>query len=264
MPDSTHLTDLGLQGKVALITGVSRSIGIGAATTLALAKAGCNLFTTWYSSFDRLAYGKDSSQEALQILNTARTEGVHASGMEADLSDPKNPERIFAAAEKSLGPVDILINNAAYSLNADIYSLTPELMDAHYTVNLRGTVLMCAEFARRHNNRPGGRIINLTSGQSLGPMPDEIPYITTKGAIEALTTSLSFTLMRKGITVNAVDPGATDTGWISPDLYAQLVAESPAGRVGKPLDAAAIILFLASSQAGWVTGQIIHSRGGAR
>ncbi len=264
MPDSSHWTDLGLQGKVALITGVSRSIGIGAATTLALAKAGCNLFTTWFSSFDRLAYGKDSSQDALQILDTARAEGIQASGMEADLSDPKNPEHIFDAAEKALGPVDILINNAAYSLNADIYSLTPELMDAHYAVNLRGTVLMCAQFARRHNGRPGGRIINLTSGQSLGPMPDEIPYITTKGAVEALTTSLSIPLMRKGITVNAVDPGATDTGWISPVLFAELVAASPAGRVGIPQDAAAIILFLASAQAGWVTGQIIHSRGGAR
>ena len=123
---------------------------------------------------------------------------------------------------------------------------------------------MCAEFVRRYNMRPGGRVINLTSGQSVGPMPDEIPYITTKGAVEALTTSLSYSVMKKGITVNAVDPGATDTGWISPDLYAELVAASPAGRVGTPQDAAQIILLLASTQAGWVTGQIIHARGGVR
>jgi len=137
-------------------------------------------------------------------------------------------------------------------------------MDTHYNVNLRGAVLMCAEFARRHNGRAGGRIINLTSGQSVGPMPEEIPYITTKGAIEALTTSLSETLIQKGITVNAVDPGVTDTGWINHELYAELMAASPAGRVGTPLDAARIILFLASSQAGWVTGQIVHSRGSVR
>ena len=102
----------------------------------------------------------------------------------------------------------------------------------------------------------------MTSGQGLGPMPDEIPYITTKGAIEALTTSLSVQLMKKGITVNAVDPGATDTGWIGPDLYAKIVADSPSGRVGEPPDAARLIQFLASGRASWITGQIIRSRGG--
>jgi 3-oxoacyl-[acyl-carrier protein] reductase len=264
MPSANHLIDFGLQGKVALITGVSRCIGIGAATALALAQAGCKLFTTWYSPYDSLAYDKDSAPEALEILDKIRAEGVQAEGMEADLSDPTVPQRIFDQAEKSLGPVDILINNAAYSLNADIFTLTPELMDAHYAVNLRGTVLLCAEFARRHDGRPGGRIINMTSGQSVGPMPGEIPYITTKGAIEALTTSLSSQLMGKGITVNAVDPGATDTGWIGPELYAELIAATPGGRVGEPLDAARLIQFLASAQAGWITGQIIHSRGGHR
>jgi len=264
MAESTRLIDYGLNGKVTLITGVSRCIGIGAAVALELAKAGCNIFTTWYCPYDNLAYGKDSSAEAQAILNAVRAQGVKADGMQADLGDPQVPALLFDAAEKVLGPVDILINNAAYSINADIYTLTKELMDTHYTVNLRGTVLLCAEFARRHNGRVGGRIINLTSGQSVGPMPEEIPYITTKGAIEALTISLSETLFPKGITVNAVDPGATDTGWINPELYAELVAASPTGRLGTPLDAARIILFLASTQAEWVTGQIIHSRGGVR
>ncbi len=254
--------DYGLEGKVALITGVSRRIGIGATVALELARVGCNIYTTWYSPYDTIAYGADSSPEAIKIMDKIRLLGVKADGMQADLSDPRVPSQLFEATEKALGPVDILINNAAYSLNADIYTVTTELMDAHYAVNLRGTVLMCAEFTRRHNDRPGGRIINMTSGQSLGPMPDEIPYIATKGAIEALTISLSPILFRKGITVNAVDPGATDTGWINTDLYTQLIAASPARRVGTPLDAARIIVFLASSQAGWITGQVIHSRGG--
>jgi 3-oxoacyl-[acyl-carrier protein] reductase len=264
MTESTHLIDYGLNSKVALITGVSRRIGIGAAAALELAKVGCNIFTTWYSPYDSLAYGKDSSTEAQEVLEAVRAQGVNADGMQADLSNPQAPALLFDAVEQALGPVDILINNAAYSLNADIYTLTAELMDAHYAVNLRGTVLLCAEFARRHSGRPGGRIINMTSGQSVGPMPAEIPYITTKGAIEALTTSLSEMLIPKGITVNAVDPGATDTGWINPELYAQLVAASPTGQVGTPQDAARIVLFLASSQAGWVTGQVIHSRGSVR
>jgi 3-oxoacyl-[acyl-carrier protein] reductase len=264
MKDTTRSIDYGLEGKVALITGVSRRIGIGAAIAHSMAQAGCHLFTTWYSAYDRLAYGKDSSIEALEILAMARAKGVKAEGIPADLGDPDTPVKVFDAAEQAIGPVDILINNAAYNLNADIYHVTVESMDAHYAVNLRGAVLLCAEFSHRHNGRPGGRIINLTSGQSVGPMPDEIPYITTKGAIEALTVSLSEALIRKGITVNAVDPGATDTGWINPDLHAALVAAYPAGRVGTPLDAARIILYLASSQAAWITGQIIHSRGGAR
>ena len=264
MKETSRLIDYGLNEKVALITGVSRRIGIGAAIALELAKAGCNIFTTWYSPYDSLAFGKDSSTDSHEILEAVRAQGVNADGLQADLSNPQVPSLLFDTAEKVLGPVDILINNAAYSINADIYTLTAEIMDAHYAVNLRGTVLMCAEFARRHNGRPGGRIINLTSGQSVGPMPDEIPYITTKGAIEALTTSLSEMLISKGITVNAVDPGVTDTGWMKPDLYAELVAASPAGRVGAPLDAARIILYLSSSQAGWVTGQIVHSRGSVR
>ena len=264
MTESSHLIDYGLSGKVALITGASRRIGIGASVALELAKAGCNIFTTWYSPYDKLAFGKDSSTEAQEILEAVRSQGVNADGMQADLSNPQIPALLFNTAEKALGPVDILINNATYSINADIYTLTAELMDAHYAVNLRGTVLLCAEFARRHNGRPGGRIISMTSGQSVGPMPEEIPYITTKGAIEALTTSLSEMLMGKGITANAVDPGVTDTGWMNPELFAELEAASPTGRVGTPLDAARIILFLASSQAGWVTGQIIHSRGSVR
>ncbi len=262
MTEPSNRIDYGLAGKVALITGVSRQIGIGAQVALELARAGCNIYTTWFSAYDSLVYGKDSSNEAQVVLEAVRHLGVKASGMQADLGNPQTPAQLFDDAEQALGPVDILINNAAYSLNADIYTLTADLMDSHYAVNLRGTVLMCAEFARRYNRRPGGRIINLTSGQSLGPMPAEIPYITTKGAIEALTTSLSPMLMRQGITVNAVDPGATDTGWMSPDLNAQLIAASPSGRVGVPLDAAHLILFLASSQAGWITGQVIHSRGG--
>jgi len=264
MYEPSRQIDYGLSGKVALISGASRRIGIGATLALELAKAGCNIFTTWYSPYDNLAYGKNSSTEAQEILQSVRAQGVLAGGMQADLGDPQVPALLFDAAEQALGPVDILINNAAYSINANIYTLSAAMMDAHYNVNLRGAVLMCAEYARRHNGRPGGRIINLTSGQSVGPMPEEIPYITTKGAIEALTTSLGEMLIKKGITVNAVDPGVTDTGWMNPELYAELVAASPTGRVGTPLDAARIILFLASSQAGWVTGQIIHSRGSAR
>ena len=93
-------------------------------------------------------------------------------------------------------------------------------------------------------------------------MPESLPYVASKGAIEALTLSLAPPLMRRGITINAVDPGATDSGWIDEALHAQLVAQSPSGRVGQPADAARLICFLASDEASWITGQIIRSRGG--
>jgi 3-oxoacyl-[acyl-carrier protein] reductase len=93
-------------------------------------------------------------------------------------------------------------------------------------------------------------------------MPDNLAYAATKGAVEAFTTSLAAGVARLGITVNAVDPGGTDTGWMSAELYEQLKALSPRGRVGQPEDAARLVAFLASEDADWITGQIIHSRGG--
>jgi 3-oxoacyl-[acyl-carrier protein] reductase len=108
----------------------------------------------------------------------------------------------------------------------------------------------------------GGRIINLTSGQGIGPMPGELAYVATKGAVEAFTVSLSAEVAGLGITANAVDPGATDTGWMTPDLKAALASHAPQGRVGLPEDAARLVRFLASEEAGWITGQVIHSRGG--
>jgi 3-oxoacyl-[acyl-carrier protein] reductase len=135
-------------------------------------------------------------------------------------------------------------------------------LDRHYAVNLRGTTLLCKEFVQRWPGGTGGRIINMTSGQGVTPMPGELAYIATKGAIEALTTSLAAGVAARGITVNAVDPGVTDTGWISPELMARFVAQSPRERVGLPQDAANLICFLASPQAEWITGQILHSRGG--
>jgi len=123
-------------------------------------------------------------------------------------------------------------------------------------------MLLAVEFARRFAAGEGGRIINITSGQGLGPMPDELAYAATKGAIEAFTRSLAPAVAAKGITVNAVDPGPTDSGWITPRLRDVLLPRFPMGRLGTPTDAARLVAWLASPDAGWVTGQVIHSRGG--
>lgn len=122
--------------------------------------------------------------------------------------------------------------------------------------------LICAEFARRFRKRNGGRIINLTSGQYVSPMPGELAYAATKGAVEAFTKSLASELAPRGITVNAVDPGPTDTGWMSLELKRELQKAAPFARAGLPEDAARLVRFLASQESQWITGQVIHSRGG--
>lgn len=247
---------------VAVVTGASRAIGIGAAIARALAAAGHDIFITYYRPYDAtMPWGEDPDAPAA-LLAELRSLGVRAAGLEVDLSDPGAPSRLFDAVEAALGPASILVNNATYSTNGNIDDLTAAQLDRHYAVNLRGMALLCAEFVRRYPGGEGGRIINMTSGQGVGPMPDELAYAATKGAVEAFTVSLSAGVAARGITVNAMDPGATDTGWMTDDLRAQLAAASPMGRVGLPEDAARLVRFLASEEAGWITGQVIHSRGG--
>jgi 3-oxoacyl-[acyl-carrier protein] reductase len=241
-----------LRGRVAVVTGAGRRRGIGAAICRALAEKGADVyFTYWGEDEDRL--------EAL--LEELRGVGVRAEAIELDLSLPGSPERLLDAAVERLGPPSILVNNAVRSTRDGYEMLDAAILDAHYAVNLRATALLSVLFARRLEGE-SGRIINLTSGQSLGPMPGELAYAATKGAIEAFTRTLAAEVGHKGITVNAVNPGPTDTGWISKDLRSELSSKSPFGRVGKPEDAARLVAFLAGDEAAWITGQVVHSEGG--
>ena len=252
---------LDLQNKVALVTGVSRQIGIGAAIARRLAEAGAKLFTTYYRPYDAEMPWGDQPDEAATILADL-SQLTAAAGLEADLGLPDTPARIMAAARERFGHVDILVNNATRDLAADLTQISAASLDAHFAVNVRGPLLLMQAFFQQHDGRPGGRIINLTSGQTVSKMPESIPYVTTKGAIEGLTLSLGATAARKGITVNAIDPGATDTGWMTPELKEELARVTDLGRVGQSDDAARLICFLASEEGGWITGQVLRSRGG--
>lgn len=222
---------------------------------------GADIVFAYYRPYDAtIPWGSDAG-EVEGLLSELMRKGVRVHGLECDLADPTAPRQLFEEAEGLLGSVDILVNNAAYSERDGVSGLTAELLDRHYAVNVRATALLCAEFARRFEGSEG-RIINLTSGQGLGPMPGELAYAATKGAVEALTLSLGAELAPRSITVNAVDPGPTDTGWMSPTLKARLEEAAPMGRVGTPEDAARLIRFLASKEAGWITGQVVRSRGG--
>lgn len=250
-----------LTGRVAVITGASRRQGIGAAVCRMLASHGADiLFTHWQAYDHAQSYGADlDGPEALQ--RELRELGVRAEALEIDLADPASPGRVLDEVAARLGPPLILVNNAVHSVDADYRTLDAASLDAHYAVNVRATVLLSVEFARRYRGGPGGRIISLSSGQGVGPMPAELPYATTKGAIEAFTSSLAPDVAALGITVNAVDPGGTDTGWMTEDLKARIRNELGFGRIGLPEDAARLILFLASDAGAWITGQTIHSRG---
>ena len=240
------------RGRVAVVTGAGRRIGIGTAICRALAAGGADVFFAHWDA-------DEDGPEAL--LEELREVGVRAQSMELDLSLPDSPERLLDAADERLGPPSILVNNVAHSKRDGYQRLDAAMLDAHYAVNLRATALLSVLFARRFAGEHGG-IVNLTSGQSLGPMPDELAYAATKGAVEALTRTLAAEVGHKGITVNAVNPGPTNTGWMDEDLRRELAAKFPTGRFGEPEDAARLVAFLASEEAAWITGQVIHSEGG--
>jgi 3-oxoacyl-[acyl-carrier protein] reductase len=250
-----------LRGRVAVVTGASRRQGIGAAVCRMFAGHGAEVLFTHWQPYDREQDYGDDPDGPVALRQELQSLGVRVEDLEIDLADPSAPQVVLDVAEARLGSPMILVNNAAHSVNADYRTLDAASLDAHYAVNMRATLLLSVEFARRYQGGPGGRIISLSSGQGVGPMPGELPYIATKGAIEAFTATLAVEVAPLGITVNAVDPGATDTGWMSKEFKRQLRDEMGFGRVGLPEDAARLILFLASDAGGWITGQTIHSRG---
>jgi len=251
-----------LTGRLAIVTGASRRQGIGAAICRALAAEGAHIFFTHWTSYDHhMPWGGGGDQVA-ELTDELRSMGVRCEAYETDLSRPEAPREVLNEAVNRLGPPMILVNNAAHSVNDDYQTVNAASIDAHYAVNVRASLLLSALFARGFRAGRGGRIINLTSGQSLGPMPGEISYVASKGAIEAFTKSLAAEVGEKGITVNAVDPGPNDTGWMSPELKEQLLPRFPMGRLGMPTDVARVVAFLASDDADWISGQVIHANGG--
>lgn len=251
-----------LSGRVALITGCSRRRGIGFATAKRLAESGSDLFLHSFTPYDATQPWGADADGIVSIVEELRGLGRRVEFLEADFMDPESPLRVMRAAVQAFGHVDILIVNHAYSTNGWLEELTAEHIDMHLLVNVRASLLLIKAFSVQHDGRPGGRVILLTSGQHLGPMPGELAYIASKGALHQLTQSLSAHLVRRGITVNTVNPGATDSGWAPPELYQEVLKANPQGRWGLPEDAARLIAWLATDDAQWITGQVINSTGG--
>lgn len=278
MQSVTLMKDSGLQGRIALVTGANH--GIGAATARALATAGCAVFVQFLRIRPIDAPGATQRmQDATQVVSEIRSAGGRAESWEADLAVPANVPALFDRAEAAFGPVEIVVNNAAVSEH-DTFDprhdardwagrltaqLTSESHDRHFAVNTRAVALMMAEHARRNLARGGtwGRIINVSTDGSAA-FPGEVSYGASKYATESYSRAAAWELGRFGITVNIVSPGPTDTGWITPEMVEDMRRTTPLGRVGTPEDIADVIVFLASEQARWITGQLHFVGGGHR
>ncbi len=251
-----------LRDRVALVTGVSRRRGIGFAVAGRLAAVGADLYVHSFAAYDAgQPWGAEPAGPAALARELER-HGGRVLHQDLDLHDPGAPERLLAAAVQALRHVDVLVANHAHSAMGALEELTGAGIDRHLAVNVRATLLLIKAFAAQHDGRPGGRVVLLTSGQHLEPMPGELAYAASKGALHQVTLSLAAHLAPRGITVNTVNPGATDTGYASPALYARVLAHQPMGRWGQPDDAARLIAWLATDEASWITGQILDSTGG--
>ncbi|MDF2958424.1 MAG: Short-chain dehydrogenase/reductase [Paenibacillus sp.] len=254
------------QRPVAIVTGASRRSGIGTAICRALAQRGTDIFFTHWQSYDStMEWGAEENWPE-ELARELREAGVRTEHTAADLSLPGTPAELIDRVKDRLGHPSILVNNATHSTTGGFMELNAAGLDAHYAVNVRGTCLLSVHFAQsfKQNGLFGGRIINMISGQDKGPMPGELAYVATKGAISAFTVSLAAEIAHLGITVNAVDPGPTNSGWMEAEQKKAILTKFPMGRLGLPQDAARLVSFLAGEEAEWITGQIIHSDGGFR
>jgi len=253
-----------LINKIAVVTGASRAKGIGTEICRELAREGADIFFTHWSKYDRLMdyCNEDDFKWSKHLMEEIRGLGVRCESMELDLSQPDAPRKLLDEVQNKLGSPSILVNNATHSVDVDFRSIDADILDAHYNVNVRGTCLLTVEFARLIEGKHGGRIINMVSGQDKSPEPGNLAYVATKGAVSTFTKSVAIELAPLKITVNAVDPGPTNTGWMSSELKEELLPKFPMGRLGEPRDAAKLVIFLASEESEWITGQIIHSDGG--
>lgn len=263
------MVDPDLNGRVVLVTGANS--GIGAATARAFAAQGATLVLHYLDSQRppgdagvRIEHEVPGRPAAETLASEISAAGGRAISVAADLSDPDAPLHLLDTAEAQAGPVEVLVNNAAHCESPDtILEITAGTLDRHFAVNTRAPVLLIHEYARRHQQRGGtrGRIINLSTDAARA-FATQIAYGASKAALEAFTRSTAIELGPLGITVNTVAPGPVQTGWIASELEEQLLSWIPLRRVGTPEDIADAIVFLASEQARWITGQVLQVAGG--
>jgi 3-oxoacyl-[acyl-carrier protein] reductase len=268
-PEDLGRDPLPLRGRTALVTGASRRGGIGHAVARRLAAYGASVYLHHHVPHDAAQpWGADRPEDVVASVRAALgAPEVRVEAGPGDLSDPAAPAELIATAASALGGrINILVANHALSgSDGTLDEIDAAMLDAHWAVDTRSVLLLVQAYARHRSGAPGGRIVMMTSGQDIaGGMPGEIAYALQKGALASITRSLSTTLAEQAITVNTVNPGPVDTDYLTGEAYEAVAARFPAGRWGMPDDPARLIAWLATDEAGWVTGQVIDSEGGFR
>jgi 3-oxoacyl-[acyl-carrier protein] reductase len=254
-----------LEGRVALVTGANH--GIGAATGRALAKRGALVLLAY------LRLEPPRRRHSGQLRRAPRAAGDRAVALEADLADPAVPAALFDAAERDLGPVEILVHNASGWL-ADSFAgekhgpldrrlrpVSAATFDRQFAVDARAGAVLIAELARRHVacGARRGRIVTLTSGGATG-FPGEVSYGAAKAALENYTMSAAVELADHGITANVLYPPVTDTGWVTGEVRDWVRASTDHVHVARPKEVAEVIAWLAGDDARLVTGNVVRLR----
>jgi 3-oxoacyl-[acyl-carrier protein] reductase len=246
-----------LAGKVAIVTGASKGIGAGIAKHLAA--EGADLVVNYASS----KAGAD------KVVDEIQKKGGRAIAVGVDLSKPAEVHKLFAAAKKEYDKLDILVNNAGVYEFAPLENVSPEHFHKQFDLNVLGLLLATQEAAKLFGKN-GGSVINISSVAARSAPPTTSVYSATKGAVNAITLSLAQELGPRNIRVNAVNPGMVETegvhaaGITEGDFRKQVEAQTPLGRIGQPDDVAPMVVFLASDDARWITGETFYVSGGLR
>ena len=264
---------LPLAGRTVLVTGVSRRIGIGHAIACRAAGYGASIVAHHYRPHDvSQPWGADDVEAVMASIRSHLVGPAQLIDVPADLAAPGEPARVVEQAVAAAGHLDALVcNQAMSSSDGPLSEMTEAVLDAHWAVDARASILLAQAFAAQEGfavpaspglGRRRGAIVFLTSGQGLGPLPGEIAYAAAKAAIAGVTLTISEELIDAGITVNTVNPGPVDTGYVTEEIRQATAAMFPQGRWGEPDDAARLITWVLTDEARWITGQVISSEGG--
>jgi 3-oxoacyl-[acyl-carrier protein] reductase len=254
---SSHSNQQKLSGKVAVVTGASK--GIGASIAKHLAAAGAAVVVNYSSSRE----GAD------RVVAEITSRGGQAVAVQANVSKQPEIGRLFARAKEAFGRIDILVNNAGIYEFSPLENVTEEHFHKQFDLNVLGLLLASQEVVK-HFGPEGGSIVNISSVVSRLATPNTSVYSATKAAVDSITRTLAKELGPRKIRVNAINPGMIETegthsaGITESDFRKEIESQTPLGRIGQPHDIAPAVVFLASEDAAWVTGETLHIAGGLR